>query len=309
MKKLVIGGSGFVGSILSEQLLERGYDVIVFDNMKYGSKKNIKDLNVKLIYGDIFEPEILREYMDDVDTVYFLSTVNIIAGEENYSECINTNIYGLNKVLEIIKNYKHIKRFVYTSTSSIYGNNEKITEDSVKKFMNIYSTTKYAGECISELYYNTENVPLTVIRYTNVYGRNQRPESKYSGVIIKFIESALKGEDIIITGDGNQSRDFIHVEDVARLTIDLSEMDNTIGKSINIGSGNSCTISYVANIVKELCDSDSKIIRTDKRKIDNILYRKLDIRYLESFINTDLKYNLRTGIKDTIKWYKENYEI
>jgi len=306
IKKLVIGGSGFVGSIIVEKLIERGFEVIVFDNLRFGNYKNIEHLPVKFINGDVLNPIELENYMDQIDIVYYLATVNIIAAENDYSDCIGNNITGVNNVLDIVSKYKNVKRFVYTSTSSIYGNGINILEDSKRDFLNIYSTTKYAGECLCRLYENTKNLPLTVIRYTNVYGKNQRPESPYCGVIGKFIQKSVLGDDIQINGDGSQCRDFMYVDDVANLTIDLSFMDKTLGQDINFNTNISPTILEIAELVKKLTNSDSKIITIPERKIDNIKYRKLKNDKLLSFNDFNFT-NIEDGINKTIKWYKQNY--
>ena len=307
MKKLVIGGSGFVGSVIVEKLLERGFDVIVFDNLRFGNYKNIENLPVKFINGDVLNPEVLEEYIDQIDVVYYLATVNIIAAENDYSDCINNNVNGVNKVLEVVSKYKNIKRFVYTSTSSIYGNGTDIVEETKKDFLNIYATTKYAGESLCRLYENTENLPLTIIRYTNVYGKNQRPESPYCGVIGKFIEKSVLGEDIQINGDGSQCRDFMYVDDVANLTIDLGFMEKTLSQEINFNTNNSLTILEIAELIKKTTNSQSKIITIPERKIDNIKYRKLNNDKLLSFVDFNFT-DIKEGIDKTIEWYKQNYQ-
>jgi UDP-glucose 4-epimerase len=306
MKKLVIGGSGFVGSILVEKLLERGFEVIVFDNLRFGYSKNIKHLPVEFIKGDVITPKVLEDYMDRVDVVYYMATVNIIAAENNYSDCINNNITGVNNILEIVSKYKNIKRFVYTSTSSIYGNGVDITEDSKLKFLNIYATTKYSSECLCRLYESTENLPITILRYTNVYGKNQRPESPYCGVIGRFVQKAVLGEDIQINGDGKQYRDFMYVDDVANLTIDISLMDESLGQDVNFSTNNSVTILEVAELVKKLSNSNSEIVTIPERKIDNIKYRKLKNDKLLSLTNIDF-ISIESGLNKTIEWFKKNY--
>lgn len=306
MVKLVIGGAGFVGSILVEKLLERGFEVIVFDNLRFGYYKNIDHLNVKFIKGDVLNPKVLENYMDQVDVVYYLATINIIAAENNYTDCINNNITGVNNILEIVSKYKNIKRFVYTSTSSIYGNGVDITEDSKQEFLNIYAATKYSSECLCRLYESTENLPLTIIRYTNVYGKNQRPESPYCGVIGRFVQKAVLGEDIQINGDGKQYRDFMYVDDVANLTIDLSLMEESIGQDINFNTNNSVTILEVAELIKKLAKSNSKIVTIPERKIDNIKFRKLKNNKLLSL--TDVNFiDIELGLNKTIEWFKGNY--
>lgn len=306
MKKLVIGGSGFVGSVLVEKLLERGFEVIVFDNLRFGYSKNIEHLPVQFIKGDVLNPKVLEDYMDQVDVVYYLATVNIIAAENDYSDCINNNITGVNNVLEIVSKYKNIKRFVHTSTSSIYGNGVNITEDSKREFLNIYAATKYSSECLCRLYESTENLPLTIIRYTNTYGKNQRPESPYCGVIGRFVQKAVLGEEIRINGDGKQYRDFMYVDDVANLTIDLSLMEESIGQDINFNTNNSVTILEVAELVKKLTNSNSEIVTVPERKIDSIKYRKLKNDKLLSLTDIDF-IDIESGLSKTIEWYKENY--
>ena len=307
MKKLVIGGSGFVGSVLTEKLVERGEKVIVFDNLRFGYYKNISHLPIEFIEGDIQQPEILQNYIDQIDTIYFLATVNIIAAEGDYSDCISTNILGLNKILDLTKGKKHINRFVYTSTSSIYGNGADITEESPCDFLNIYATTKYAGECLCRLYENNENLPLTIIRYTNTYGKNQRPESPYCGVIGKFVEKAIKGENIEINGSGQQLRDFMSVDDTTELTIELSLLPLTLGQSINLNTNKSYTIKNIAEIIKRLSKSNSNIVTVTERKIDNIKCRKLRNDKLLSFIDWEFL-DIEEGIIRTIEWYKNNYK-
>lgn len=307
MKKLVIGGSGFVGSVLVDKLLEMGHKVIAFDNLRFGYFDNIKNLDVEFIKGDIRDAEELKNHIDEVDTVYFLATVNIIAAENDYKDCIETNVIGLNNILDMIKNKPNIKRFIYTSTSSVYGNGVDIVEDSNKEFLNIYATTKYQGECLCRLYEKTENLPLTIIRYTNIYGRNQRPESSFCGVIGRFIEKAVKNEKIEINGDGKQLRDFMSVEDATELTIRLSLMESTLGQDINLNTNMSYGILDIARLVKRITESDSEIVSISERKIDNIKYRKLKNEKLKTYI--DWKFlDIEEGIKQTVNWYKNNYK-
>lgn len=307
MKKLVIGGAGFVGSILVEKLIERGFDVIVFDNLKFGYTKNISNLPIEFIEGDVMNPKILEDYLKDVDVIYYLATVNIIAAENDYTDCIVNNINGLNHVLDVVSKFDNIKRFVYTSTSSIYGNGVDIVEDSKTEFLNIYAATKYSSECLCRLYENTKNLPLTIIRYTNIYGKNQRPESPYCGVIGKFLKSALSGENIQINGDGSQFRDFMYVDDAANLTIELSLNGEAIGEDYNFNTNKSFTILEVAKLIKKITNSDSEIITIPERKIDNIKYRKLKNDKLLKLIDFDF-IEIESGLIKTMEWYQKNYK-
>lgn len=302
MKKLIIGGCGFVGSNLSRILLDKGYSVIVYDNLKYGFYENINELDIEFIEGDINEPDILKNYLMDIDIVFFLATVNIIAAEEDYQKCIDTNVSGLNKILDLIKDYKNIKRFVYTSTSSIYGNNSNIKENSKKDFLNIYAATKYSGECLCQLYQNKYNIPVTIVRYTNIFGPNHWPDYKYCGVIGKFIGSALKNENLKINGDGNQTRDFIYVDDACEITILASLSNKTINCDINVGYGVSYSIKYIAEIIIKMTNSKSKILQTNKRKIDNIINRRLNISKINNKLKYKNKFDIISGIEKTIQW-------
>ncbi|MGB2783622.1 MAG: NAD-dependent epimerase/dehydratase family protein, partial [Atribacterota bacterium] len=216
-KYLVTGGAGFIGSNIIKRLLEIGEFVRVVDNFSTGRKENIKEFikepNFEFIEGDLTNLSVYRKAVKGMDFVLHQAAIPSVPRSISDPLTINdSNIVGTLNLLVAARDEK-VKKFVYASSSSIYGDSPKLPkrEDFPINPISPYALTKYTGERYTQLFWQVYKLPTICLRYFNVFGPKQDPNSQYAAVIPKFIIALLKGEKPIIYGDGRQSRDFTYI--------------------------------------------------------------------------------------------------
>lgn len=305
---IVTGGAGFVGSNLVKMLAEdTNNEIIIIDDLFSGSIKNLRGLNVEFIEGSVLDTRLLNKYISKDSIVYHLAARNIIASTVEPRKDLETNIEGTFNVLEAAKS-NGAKRVLYTSTSSIYGNPKylPINEEDSVSFLNFYSVSKFAGESYAKVFYDAYNLPITIVRYSNVYGNNQRPENPYSGVIGRFIDNAIRNTPLSIHGDGEQTRDFTYVEDACRATILAAKSDKAVGEVYNIGTGIETSVNLLAKLITEVTNSSSSIQYIEKRDIDNLRRRVMNVEKMRYQLKFTPQFTLNKGLKKTIEWQLES---
>lgn len=226
MKKiLVTGGAGFIGSHTVDLLLAQDYQVTVFDNLSSGklSYLNCFHPNISIIQDDILNYPVLRKAINSSDAVLHLAALpSVPKSIEDPIQSLRINTQGFVHVLQAIREVQRPIRLVYASSAAVYGSAEKLPcsdESAPAVLLSPYALEKANNEYYSDLYKRLFDINGLGLRYFNVYGVRQDPNSPYSGVIAKFIENSKKNEPLTIFGDGKQSRDFIHVSDVARANV------------------------------------------------------------------------------------------
>jgi UDP-glucose 4-epimerase len=307
---LITGGAGFVGSNLAKLLVkEHGWEVTVLDDFFTGTRKNLEGLDLEIVEGSVTDEEKVASCIKNKDIVFHLAARNIIVSTKNPLDDMQTNIRGTYNILsEALK--ANTPKVLYTSTCSIYGNPRHlpINEDETPSFLNFYSVSKFAGEGYAKTFYEQFNLPVTIVRYSNVFGPNQSPSNPYCGVIGKFIHNALRNEPLQIHGDGEQTRDFTYVEDACKATL-LAALDpKAVGDTFNIGTGVECSVNKLAKHIVGLSQSKSEIKHIDKRDIDNIRRRVLNIEKIRYKLRFFPSHTLDDGLKKTIQWYNETKE-
>ncbi len=305
---LITGGAGFIGSNLAKLLSKQNeFKISILDDFFTGNREHLKNLDIEIIEGSVTDESLLSKHIKNKEIVFHLAARNIIASSNNPLDDMHTNIRGTYHVLNESLKAK-VPNVVYASTCSIYGNPKHlpINEDDTPSFLNFYSVSKYAGEGYAKTFYEQYNLPVSIIRYSNVYGINQSPANPYCGVIGKFIHNALNNEPIYIHGDGEQTRDFTFVEDACQATI-MSALDaKAIGDTFNVATGVEVSINHLAEMIIQLTGSSSEIKHIDKRDIDNIRRRVLNIEKIRYKLKFFPLNTLKDGLKKTIDWYKSN---
>ncbi len=269
MKVLVTGGAGFIGSHLAEAMLDKGHDVTILDNLSTGRLKNIahleKNPNFHIVIGDILNEFLVDKFVERADWVFHLAAavgVQLIVKDPLRS--LMTNIRGSETIFESV--YRYHKKVLITSTSEIYGKNisAALKEDddrilgSPLKSRWSYSTSKAVDEILAYTYWREKNVPTVIVRLFNTVGPRQT--GHYGMVIPRFVEQALKGEDITVYGTGEQSRCFLYVKDAVSGIIKLMEHPDALGKVFNLGNQAEVTINDLARKIITLTNSSSKIV-------------------------------------------------
>ncbi|SYZ73526.1 NAD-dependent epimerase/dehydratase [Candidatus Zixiibacteriota bacterium] len=303
---LVTGGAGFVGSNLVEAIVRAGGKVAVLDDLFTGERKNIEpSVPYEFIQGSVTDYKLVRSAMDGVDYVAHLAARNIIVSTKNPREDYETNIGGTLNVLMAARETKP-KGVVYTSSASIYGNPRilPIVEDEAPLTFSPYSVSKLAGENYCYAFYETYYVPVSVVRYSNIYGPKQNPANPYCGVISKFIEAIAAGRNLQIHGDGLQTRDFTYVDDAVSGTLMALLSPRADGMVFNMGTGIETSIMGIVELLADLMGRKAGCEHIDRRDIDNIRRRVLNIERIRTRLRWHPQVSLHEGLKRTIEWYQ-----
>ena len=300
-KIIVTGGAGFIGSHLVDKLIEEGYEVIVIDNLSTGKKENI---NFKAVFykKDICDFEEIKPLFDGADYVFHLAAIpRIPFSIKNPIKTSKVNILGTINVFKAALENK-IKRVIFASSSSVYGNQEKLPfkEDMIPNPISPYSLQKFVGEKFAKLFTNLYDIPIVCLRYFNVYGPRINFDSDYTLVIGKFLKQKAENKSLTIYGDGEQTRGFCYVEDVVRANIKAMESKSIVGgEVINISSGKTQSINYLA----ELIGGSVKFLPIRK---GDILHAKADISLANNLLNWQPEISFKDGLKRTQAWFQEN---
>lgn len=312
---LVTGCAGFIGSNLCETLVEKGWNVIGIDNLMNGYRKNIEHLennpNFKFIRVDIKNYEDIKNIIKDNNIKYISHQAARGSVPKSVENPILTHEINTLGTLNILwaATQNNVEKVVCASSSSIYGDSPTLPkkEDMNYNPLSPYATTKVLKEMYLNNFYNLYGLKTIGLRYFNVYGRRQDPKGDYAAVIPKWITAALKNEDLLITKEGNQTRDFTYIDDVVHANIQALENENldVFGKSYNIAYSDKTYLKDLAEIIIKETESNSKIKLIEARKGD-IKDSYADISRAQKKLNYMPKTSIRAGVKKTIQWYSQN---
>lgn len=262
---LVTGGAGFVGSHLVERLVVDN-DVVVLDDLSGGRREWVDD-RATLIEGDVRNKQTVAEAVDDIDLIFHqAANVSVQRSVDTPVESHETNVDATLHLLEHARTED--ARFVFASSAAVYGAPESIPieESDPKRPTSPYGLEKYTADQYCRLYHDLYGVETVALRYFNVYGPRQQG-GQYSGVIDTFLEQADCGDDITVHGDGEQTRDFVHVDDVVAANC-LAAVNGTPGKAYNVGTAEAIRILDLAELVKETTGARSDIVHVETREGD-----------------------------------------
>ena len=311
-KFLITGGAGFIGSNICEALINMGYFVRCLDNFSTGKKENIAELlqneNFELIEGDIRDLETCMSVCKGIDYVSHQAAWGSVPRSIEmpllYEEI---NIKGTINMMEAARQ-NHIKKFVYASSSSVYGDEPNLPkkEDRVGKVLSPYALTKKTDEEYGRLYSKLYGLETVGFRYFNVFGRRQDPHGFYAAVIPKFVKQLLNDETPTINGDGKQSRDFTYIENVIEANLKgMLSGSETAGEAFNVAYGGQEYLIDIYNKICKLLEKNIKPIYGSDRAGD-IKHSNADISKARKMLGYDPEYSFADGIVLAIDWYKEN---
>lgn len=305
MEKVVVtGGAGFIGSNLAELLADRGYHVIILDDLSTGKKENIDALlkrpSVEFIQGSITDLTLLQKVFKNAIYVFHQAAIpSVPRSIENPKASHEVNATGTLNVLLAARD-NGIKKVIYASSSSVYGDTPTLpkVEDMIPNPQSPYAITKLTGEYYCRVFERVYGLPTVCLRYFNVYGPNQDPKSQYAAAIPKFISNIVKNRPPIIFGDGEQSRDFTFIRDVTKANILVAESDTS--GIFNIGRGERLTVNQLTDLIIKLMGCGVKPIYYDSR-VGDVRHSLADISKAKEF-GYQPKYSLMVGLKETIGW-------
>jgi len=315
-KILVIGGSGFIGShVISELLKTNVKEVLIYDNFSRGNiqniKKSLEDDRCKIYPngGDIRDVDLLNDAMNGIDGVIHLAAMWLLHCKDFPRTAFHVNIEGTYNVLEACIN-NNVKRLVYSSSASVYGDASEIpmTEKHPFNNRNFYGATKIAGEAMCKAFYDRYKLSYVGLRYMNVYGPHQDQNAAYTGVIPIMLNKIDVNEEPNINGDGSQAYDFIDAQDAGRCNI-LAMKSNISDEFYNVGTGIQTSIKELCDLILKLKDSNL-VVKYNPYSIDDsrqmVQNRIGDPSKAKKDLGFEYKFNLESGLKKLIKWRQEN---
>jgi UDP-glucose 4-epimerase len=310
---LVTGGAGFVGSHLIDELLENGYHVTVLDDFSSGRIENIaKHLNnnhLKLVRGDMRRKEIVKEAISDAEAVIHLAAlIDVKRSLGNPFETHDVNVNGTLTILEEARK-RDVRKFIFASSAAVYGDTNKLPlkEETLTRPISPYGASKASAENYCIAFYRSYGLKTCILRYFNVYG-SDRKFDKHSGVITSFLINAMNHKPLIIYGDGEQTRDFIHVGDVVNASLTALENDCSAGEILNICTGVPITMNHLAQIIKEILRHELQIVYRPQRKGD-ILYNYGDPAKAKKTIRFYTKISLVEGLNRMINHMSKSNKL
>jgi nucleoside-diphosphate-sugar epimerase len=306
-KWLVTGAAGFIGSNIVEELINRNEEVIGIDDLSTGDIENIKPFlnKFKFIEGSITDLDLLKKIMIDVN--YVIHEAAIPSVPRSINEPIKSheaNCTGTLSLLLAVKDSK-VKKLVYAASSSAYGDieGEFKKEDMPSNPLSPYAAMKLYGEHLCKSFSEVYGIKTVCLRYFNVFGPRQDPNSEYSAVIPIFIKSIMNGKSPTIYGDGKTSRDFTYVLNNVNATINAALSEVSSGEVINIATGDSYSLIELVETINKILGKNIKPIFAEERKGD-VKHSKADISKAKKLLNYEIKVNFEEGIKKTIEALK-----
>lgn len=311
-KFLVTGGAGFIGSNLCEAILKLGYNVRCLDNFSTGKRENIEPFlsnpRFELVEGDIRDLDTCMKACEGVDYVSHQAAWGSVPRSIEMPLLYeDINIGGTLNMLEAARQ-NGVKRFVYASSSSVYGDEPNLPkrEDRVGKVLSPYALTKKTDEEYARLYTTLYGLETVGFRYFNVFGRRQDPHGYYAAVIPKFLKALISGETPTINGDGMQSRDFTYIENVIEANLKgLLAPSEAAGEAFNVAYGGQV---YLIDLYNKLCELLGVDIKPNfgPDRAGDIKHSNADISKAQKLLSYNPDYSFEKGIVEAIEWYKEN---
>ncbi|MCT4606505.1 MAG: NAD-dependent epimerase/dehydratase family protein [Marinisporobacter sp.] len=304
MRALITGGYGFIGSHVAERFYKEGHEIHIIDNLSAGDQENVK-IKHKFYPLDIIDDkceEIFSTIQFDV-VVHSAAHIDAAASVERPGLDATSNILGLINMLKLSSKYE-VKKFIFASSAAVYGNNEKIPleEDSLILPISPYGVSKLTGEKYCELWKNTYGLETVCLRFSNVYGPRQSLKGE-GGVVAIFMNNLFLGKESFIYGTGEQTRDFIYVEDVVDAIYKCCDYSHS--QVMNVSVNTQYSVMDLIDVIKSL--HGNMDFKHEKKRKGDILHSRLSNKRAKNELSWAPLYPLEEGIKKTYEWYKEYF--
>jgi nucleoside-diphosphate-sugar epimerase len=308
---VVTGGAGFIGSNLVATLVDQGYEVCVLDDLSTGREENLADVRqrIEFVRGEVEDQAACQRALQGARFVWHLAALGSVPRSVADPLASNrANVTGTLSVLWTAQNCG-VERVVFASSSSVYGRQASLPQmpDAKLNPSSPYAATKLAGEHYMRVFWECFGLQTVCLRFFNVFGPRQDPESAYAAVIPSFLRSLLHGRGGVIHGDGDQSRDFTYVEDCVQATIKAMTAALAAGRVYNVACSNQTTINELYRTLCALLQVDIAPIYADSRAGD-VRHSRADITRTIADIGYRPQYSLASGLAQALPWYREHFE-
>ncbi len=307
---LVTGGAGFIGSNMVRFLLEKGQTVRVLDNFETGRRENLSEMaeKIELIEGDIRDETTVRQSVSGAEVVYHLAALGSVPRSiEDPKTTHDVNVTGMFNLLEAARK-DQVKRFVFASSSSVYGQSEVLPQHEGLPMAPIspYGASKAVGEIYCKAFYEAYGLQTISLRYFNVFGPRQDPNSQYAAAIPLFVSALLRDQQPTIFDDGEQTRGFTYIEDVLEANWQATTVKETQGEAINISTASAVSVNTVVNTIRELLKKEHIEPKYAPPRAGDIKHSLANVGKAGDVIGYDPQVSFEQGICRAIDWYKEN---
>lgn len=307
-KVLVTGGAGFIGSNLAEELIRQGARVTILDDLSTGFRENLDEIqgDFDFIEGDINDDAKVRQALEGVEVVFHEAALpSVPRSVDNPAETHRVCVDGTFNLLLHAKE-SGVKRFVYAASSSAYGDQPTLpkVESMRPDPLSPYAAAKLAGELYCRSFHSVYGLETYALRYFNVFGPRQNPESMYSGVISRFIDALMTGEQPVIFGDGEQSRDFTFVANVVDANIKAAQAATGMGETMNVANGERITLNALLDVLKSITGKVEISPRYEEARRGDVKHSQADNRRAVECLGYSELVGLKDGLAKTIDWWK-----
>ena len=311
MRYLVPGGAGFIGSNIVRTLVRQGHSVRVLDNFATGKNENLADCasQIELVEGDIRDFWTCLDAVEGCDFVLHQAALPSVQRSVANPQTTNEiNVGGILNMLEAARRHR-VKRFVYASSSSVYGDTPTLpkVETMIPNPLSPYATTKLTGEYYCRNYTQLYGLPTISLRYFNIFGPHQDPNSHYAAVVPRFVMALLEGRQPTVFGDGEQSRDFTYIENAVQANLAACER-GTPGGAYNIACGDRFTLNHLLTVLGEIIGTHVTPVYTDPRPGD-IKHSQADIEAARRDLEYHPRVTFEQGLRLTVDWYRRSAAI
>lgn len=305
---LVTGGAGFIGSHIVEELVQRGESVRVLDNLSSGRRENFASVQDKVDFRecDIRDLEAIRPVLEGVDYVIHLAALpSVVRSIEDPIETTQVNLNGTLHVLLAARRAR-VKRVVMAATAAAYGDTptQPRIETQAPQPLSPYALTKLAGEYYGQIFHRIFDLEFIALRYFNIFGPRQNPQSPYTGVLSKFIVAYLRGQTPTIFGDGEQSRDFTFVANVVDATLRACLAPAAPGKVINVGTGRGSTLNQAIALLNQIFGAQVTPQYAPPR-VGDVRHSTADISLARAILRYEPRVSFEDGLRPTIAWLRK----
>ena len=309
---VVTGGAGFIGSHLATRIGQAGHEVRVLDSLAGAASQDragrlASTPHVQITQGDIRDPDICRHALEGADYVlHHAGEASVQRSLDDTAGCVAVNIGGTVNLLEAARAAGTVKRFIFASSCAVYGDTPGAAkhEASLADPLSPYASSKLSGEYFCRNFFRLYGLQTVSLRYFNVYGPGQDPEGAYASVIPKFVTAIARGESPVLYGDGEQSRDFIFVDDIVEANLRAVAATRGVGgRVVNVGSGQSASLKQVLQTLEQIGGREIEAERRPARPGD-IKHSRADIAAAAGLLQFTPSVSLRDGLARTLQWYQ-----
>ncbi len=307
---VVTGGAGFIGSHIAATAAAQGAKVRIVDDLSTGHRENLEEItgNIDFIEGSIADSSLIAKALNDAEVVFHEAAIpSVPRSVENPTQTHIASVDGTFNLLLAAKD-ANVRRVVYAASSSAYGDQPTLpkVEDMAPDPLSPYAVAKLVGEYYCQVFTRVYGLETVSLRYFNVFGPRQDPGSQYSGVVSRFISTLCTGEQPVIYGDGEQSRDFTYIDNVVLANMKAATTSQGLGKVINVATGDRITLNELLRELKELLGKENVEADYREPRVGDVRHSLADTTRARELLNYEPTVGLREGLKRTIDWWKSS---